>query len=183
MYRCLLGLTLWLFAGSVFSQILPQEYAARFCRLLVNDGERIMPLSAHAHRVIESTDSLTREQLFANFILRDGNWQTLCLFPHLAADGTVAWYAPAEELPASLGPEHQRYIREVFPRLLREVEAGNWTTVDTCINRMIQYQCTFGSAHQDSTLMSPTILAVLLFFGCILLAPTLIKMSHYRFLR
>ena len=173
MYRCLLGLTLWFFAGSVFSQILPREDAARFCRLLVNDGERIMPLSAHAKQVMEPTDSLTQEQLFANFILRDGNWKTLCFFPHPTADGTVVWYAPAEELPASLGPEHQKYIREVFPRLLSEVEAGNWANVDTCINRMIQYQCTFGSVPKESTPILPMALGALFSFVCVFLLPSL----------
>ena len=161
MYRCLLGLTLWFFAGSVFSN--------KGVEVTKQGAEFI----AYAKQVMEPTDSLTQEQLFANFILRDGNWQTLCFFPHPTADGTVVWYAPAEELPASLGPEHQKYIREVFPRLLSEVEAGNWANVDTCINRMIQYQCTFASVPKESAPILPMALGALFSFACAFLLPSL----------
>jgi hypothetical protein len=76
--------------------------------------------------------------------MRDDNWQSLRLFPHHEADGTIVWYAPADALPASLGAEHQKYIREVFPRLQQEMEAGRWENVDAYIDRMLEYQCQFG---------------------------------------
>ena len=91
-------------------------------------------------------DSMTVEHQFMSYVFYNDNWQSLRLFPHRQADGTVNWYSPADELPASIGLEHQKYIREVFPRMQQEIEAGNWNTVDAYIDRMIEYQCTFGSA-------------------------------------
>ena len=92
-----IGFILWLLTlpawGGSNGTAIPQETAARFCQLLINDGESIMPLSAHARRVIEPCDSLTCEQLFVEFLLRDDNWQSLRLFPHRQDDGTIIWYA------------------------------------------------------------------------------------------
>ena len=82
-------------------------------------------------------------------------------------DGSVVWYASAEELPASLGIEHQKYIREVFPRLIAEAEAGNWKTVDAYIDRMMEYQCQFGGSKLSSSTSSNTvIIAVLILLLC-----------------
>lgn len=126
------------------------KLASHFCQLLINDGESIMPLSAHARKVVEPSDSLTSEQLFVEFLMRDDNWQSLRLFPHHEIDGTIIWYAPADELPASLGAEHQKYIREVFPRLRQEIEAGRWENADAYIDRMLEYQCQFGGTELAS---------------------------------
>lgn len=120
--------------------------ARHFCRLLLNDGTTISPLSYHAQRLLVPNDSMTVEQQFMSYVFYNDNWQSLRLFPHRQADGTINWYAPADKLPASIGLEHQKYIREVFPRMQQEIEAGNWNTVDAYIDRMIEYQCTFGSA-------------------------------------
>ena len=124
-----------------------------------------MPLSTHARRVVKPTDSLTCEQIFVGLLLSDDNWQSLRLFPHLQDDGTVVWYAPADELPASLDADHRKYIREVFPRLNAEVQAGNWSTVDAYIDRMIEYQCQFGGSKQPSPPSSSTIMII---FGLII---------------
>lgn len=140
------------------------QQASHFCRLFVNDGERIMPLSAHARRVIEPNDSLTQEQLFTEFILRDDNWQSLRIFPHPADNQQVVWYAAGEDLPANLGAEHQKYIREVFPRLISEAEAGNWQAVDAYIDRMLQYQSTFAQTQKASVPMWPMAIGALLSF-------------------
>ena len=70
--------------------------------------------------------------------------QTLRLFPHVMKRH-VTWYAPTDLLPASIGSEHQKYIREVFSRLNALIQTGNWKSVDTFIDRMIRYQCQFGS--------------------------------------
>ena len=146
-------------------KVLPQAQAAHFCRILVSDGESTMPLNAHLQRVIESSDSLTCEQIFVEYLLRDKNWQSLRFFPHRQDDGTVAWYAPADELPTSLDAEHQKYIREVFPRLLAEVQEEHWSTVDDYIDRMVQYQCQFGgqkaSMPVSSTFLVYTALSIL----------------------
>ena len=145
--RILLTLTLSVLVWSTdaTSAVIPKAQAAHFCRLFIHDGETVAPLSLHARRLMTSGDSLTAEQMFATYIFHHDNWQTLRLFPHEAADGTVRWYAPADELPEAIGTEHQKYIREVLPRLQREIEAGNWQTVDAYIDRMLQYQCQFGS--------------------------------------
>ena len=91
-----------LLAGSASTMaapgVLPQAQAAHFCRLLINDGEGIMPLGVHARRVVEPRDSLSSEQIFVEYLLRDNNWQSLRLFPHRQDDGSVVWYASAEEL-------------------------------------------------------------------------------------
>ena len=160
-----------LLAGSASTMaapgVLPQAQAAHFCRLLINDGEGIMPLGVHARRVVEPRDSLSSEQIFVEYLLRDNNWQSLRLFPHRQDDGSVVWYASAEELPASLGIEHQKYIREVFPRLIAEAEAGNWKTVDAYIDRMMEYQCQFGGSKLSSSTSSNTvIIAVLILLLC-----------------
>ena len=149
------------------SRVLPQKQAAHFCRLFINDGEDIKPLSVHVQRVIESNDSLTSEQIFVEYLLRNNNWQSLRIFPHNHDDGTVVWYAPADELPASLGNEHQKYIREVFPRLITEVQAENWSMVDAYIDRMIQYQCRFGGGKLSS---QPQPLIIMCFFSAIFIA-------------
>lgn len=172
----ILMLTL-LLAGSALSKaslrVMPQAQASHFCQLLINDGENIMPLNAHARRVVEPNDSLSNEQIFVEYLFRDNNWQSLRLFPHRQADGSIVWYAPADNLPASLGAEHQKYICEVFPRLIAEVQAGNWTMVDAYVDRMIQYQCQFGGSKQASQPSFITILGIFLtFFAMLFLGNT-----------
>ena len=152
---------------------IPQTQAAHFCRLFISDETGIYPLGYHARRILASDDSLTAEQQFTSFVFYQDNWQSLRLFPHQAADGTVVWYAPSEELPATIGAEHQKYIREVFPRLISEAEAGNWVTVDAYIDKMLQYQCTFGSAPKESAPLQP--IAVASLFALVILLSFLKK--------
>jgi len=167
--RHILTLTLLLFVRSASANFstftydlsLPKAQATHFCQLFLYDGETIMPMSAHARKLMKATDSLTAEQLFTSFVFYQDNWQSLRIFPHVAADGTVAWYSPADLLVdapsntslfthhSSLSSEHQKYIREVLPRLRQEIIAGNWQTVDAYIDRMIQYQCRFGSEYHS----------------------------------
>ena len=143
-----------LHAQTAVGETIPSAQAAHFCRLLLYDGETIMPMSVHARKLMSATDSLTAEQLFTSYVFYRDNWQALRIFPHAAADGTVAWYSPADS-PASLDSEHQKYIHEVMPRLRQEILAGNWQTVDAYIDRMIQYQCRFGSEPpRDNVLWS-----------------------------
>lgn len=165
-------LALLLSAGSVSvkaaSDIIPKEQAVHFCQLLINDGQSIMPLSAHARRMLTSTDSLTVEQMFTSYIFQQDNWQVLRIFPHLSDDGTVNWYAPADELPASLGTEHQKYIREVLPRLQREIIAENWPVVEDCIDKMIQYQCKYGGESVQTSAVPTYFLYILALFLAII---------------
>ena len=47
--------------------------------------------------------------------------------------------------PATLTDEHQKYIHDVLPRMVAEVEAGNWGTFDEYTDRLLQYQRTFSA--------------------------------------
>jgi hypothetical protein len=161
-------LTLLLFAGSVSlsAVTLHQKQAKHFCQLLVCDNEnKVRPLSAYIRQQpLEQNDSLSIEQLFATYVFDYEGWQTLRIFPHQKTDGTVVWYAPTDELPKDMSKEHQKYIREVFPRLITEIEAGNWDTVDAYIDRMIQYQCQFGGNKLLSRPSSVAIIGIFFLF-------------------
>ena len=163
-----------LLASSAASpRVLPQKQAAHFCRLLVNDGEgKVYPLSVYARRLTmllchdDRYRDYSAEQVFTGLIFFYDDWsqermpfsngegrmlmeelhsgQTLRLFPHIEKR-RATWYAPTDQLPTSVGKEHQKYIREVFSRLNALVQANKWHSVDEFIDRMIRYQCQFGS--------------------------------------
>ena len=155
--------------------VIPQKQAAHFCqlfvaeRLRVGDGtsgmnSSLSTLSRQAHQVIsQPEDSLSVEQIFAGYVLLADGWQTMRLFPH-QEDGFVSWYSATDELPVSIGSEHQKYIREVFPRLVAEVQLEHWSTVDDYIDRMIQYQCQFGGQKLPPRPSSATIIGIFLLF-------------------
>ena len=152
--------------------VIPQQQAVHFCRLLVSDDSSISTLSRRAHQMMQSDDSLSVEQIFAGYVLLADGWQTMRLFPH-QEDGVISWYSATDELPVSIGSEHQKYIREVFPRLVAEVQAGNWETVDAYIDRMIQYQCQFGDKKLPPRPSSAAIIGIFLLFLA------LIFLGHY----
>ena len=162
-----LALLALLIAGphSVLSKpsVLPEKTAAHFCQLFVSDGGSLLPLSVHARRAIQPDDSLSVEQIFAGYVLLADGWQTMRLFPH-QENGVVSWYSATDELPASIGSEHQKYIREVFPRLVDEIQTGDWETVDAYIDRMIQYQCQFGGQKLPARQSSIAIIGIFLLF-------------------
>ena len=162
-----------LFTFSTSPRVLPQKQAAHFCRLLVNEGnEKIYPLSVYAHRLTlllchdDRYGAYSAEQVFTGLVFFYDDWaqerlpfsngqgrvlmeelhsgHTLRLFPHVKGK-QATWYAPTDHLPASMNQEHQKYIHEVFSRLNALVQAGDWRSVDTIIDRMIHYQCQFGS--------------------------------------
>ena len=150
---------------SVFSKplVLPQAQAAHFCQLFVFDDSSVSTLSLRAHRMIQPDDSLSVEQIFAGYVLLADGWQTMRLFPH-QENGVVSWYSATDELPASIDSEHQKYIREVFPRLVAEVQLEHWSTVDDYIDRMIQYQCQFGGSKLPARPSSAAIIGIFLLF-------------------
>ena len=141
--------------------VIPQQQALHFCRLFVSDGTLLSPLSLRASKMIQADDSLSMEQIFAGYILLADGWQTMRIFPY-QEKGVVSWYNAADELPASMSTEHQKYIREVFPRLISEVQARNWSTVDNYIDRMIQYQCQFGGSKQSSRPPTTIIIGIII---------------------
>ena len=159
---------------SVFSKplVLPEKQAAHFCQLFVSERLRVgdgtsgmnsslSTLSRRAHQMIPPDDSLSIEQIFAGYILLADGWQTMRLFPH-QENGAVSWYSATDELPVSIDSEHQKYIREVFPRLVAEVQLGHWSTVDAYIDRMIKYQCQFGGQKLPPRPSSAAIIGIFL---------------------
>ena len=143
--------------------VLPEHTAAHFCQLFVFDDSSVSTLALRAHRMIHPDDSLSVEQILAGYVLLADGWQTMRLFPH-QENGAVSWYSATEELPNSISPEHQKYIREVFPRLIAEVQAEHWSTVDAYIDRMIKYQCQFGGSKLPSRPSSAVIIGIFLVF-------------------
>ena len=136
---------------------IPRETAAHFCQLMVCDNEgNVTPISSFvgSHQLAVS-DNITAEQLFASYVFQHDGWQTLRVFPHSDGNG-VTWYAATDELPARLGSEHQKYIRDVLHRMTAEVEAANWTTVDAYIERLSRYQVTFAAPEREQ---APTAVA------------------------
>ena len=156
-------------------RVLPQQQAAHFCRLLVNDGEgRIYPLKLYATRLTTLLytephyGEFSAEQVFTGLIFFYDDWaqepmalgdgrgrllmeelhsgQTLRIFPHVQGKHAT-WYAPTDHLPSSVDVEHQKYIGEVFDRLNAVIQEGNWSLVDAFIDKMIQYQCRFGGGR------------------------------------
>ena len=147
--------------------VMPEKTAAHFCQLFVSNNSSLSTLSRRAHQTIHPDDSLSVEQIFAGYVLLADGWQTMRLFPH-QEDGAVSWYSATDELPASIDAEHQKYIREVFPRLVDEVQAGHWSMVDAYIDRMIQYQCQFGGQKLPSRPSSAAIIGIFLLFFSLL---------------
>ena len=143
--------------------VIPQKQAAHFCQLLVSEGPSVSTLALRAHQMMPPDDSLSVEQIFAGYVLLADGWQTMRLFPY-QEDGTISWYSATDELPASIDSEHQKYIREVFPRLVAEVQLEHWSTVDDYIDRMIQYQCQFGGQELPPRPSSATIIGIFLLF-------------------
>ena len=60
--------------------------------------------------------------------------------------------------------EHQKYIREVFPRLSNEIQAGNWETVDAYIDKMIEYQCKYGGGEAADTIEPSHLIGIIVLF-------------------
>ena len=173
-------LTLLFFVGSASLTaaplVIPQQQAEHFCQLFVAEGASVSTLSYQARKMIQPDDSLSLEQIFAGYVLLADGWQTMRLFPH-QENGAVSWYSATAELPASIGSEHQKYIREVFPRLVAEVQAGDWETVDAYIDRMIQYQCQFGGSKLPSRPSSAAIIWILfLFFASLGVAAGILRL-------
>ena len=102
----------------------------------------------------------------------EGGWRDLRIFPH-----GDRWYAATDMLPSSLDHEHQRYIQEVFPRMMKEIEAEHWDVVDQYIDRLLQYQRQFGNTQQASSITAPlpVMLLLPLLFLLFLLSPLLQK--------
>ena len=132
---------------------LPRATAAHFCQLLVRDNTgTVQSLNSYIRRQpSDASDSLSAAQSFCTYIFNYGGWQSLRIFPHANTNGTITWHAADERLPDDIDSEHQKYIHDVFPRLIAEIEAENWSQVDAYIDRMLKYQTTFASDQKHQT--------------------------------
>jgi hypothetical protein len=148
--------------------VIPQAQASHFCQLLISDGTSVSTLSTHADKAIQPADSLTVEQIFAGYVLLADGWQTMRIFPHLQGNA-VSWYSATDELPATMSDEHQKYIREVFPRLITQVQAGQWQAVDEYVDKMLQYQCQFGGEKVSASVSTSLLTTVAVIFLIVIL--------------
>lgn len=141
--RQILLIILWIAVGcKAWATPMPQSTATRFCQLLVQDADgNIKSLNAFANG---------DAPLFAEYVFQHDGWRDLRIFPH-----GDRWYAATDMLPTSLDHEHQRYIQEVFPRMLKEIEAEHWDVVDQYIDRLQQYQRQFSNTNQVSSISAP----------------------------
>ena len=141
---------------------LPQATAAHFCQLLVYDNTgNVQSLNSYIRQnqgdglfdSVQDQESVPMNpaQLFCSYIFNYGGWQSLRIFPHANNNGTITWHAADERLPNDIDSEHQKYIHDVFPRLIAEIEAENWSQVDAYIDRMLKYQTTFASVQTHQT--------------------------------
>jgi len=73
----------------------------------------------------------------------------LKIFPY-AEDGKITWYAPTSSLPEAMDEEHQKYMRDVFTRLNGEVQAGRYDVVNQYLDKLLEYQLTFGQRSLPS---------------------------------
>ena len=69
----------------------------------------------------------------------------LKIFPYA---GT--WYSPTSTLPDSMDAEHRKYIREVFTLLNGEIQAGRYERANQFLDKMLEYQQTFGQRSLPS---------------------------------
>ncbi len=177
-YYVVLALLFMVGSASVSASrlIMPRQQAEHFCQLMLNDGTGASPLFYHARHMIQAEDTLSIEQLFASFILQDDNWQGMRFFPHQEGDDVV-WYSAADKLPSTINAEHRKYIYEVFPRLIAQVEAGDWNTVDAYIDKMLQYQCLFGGSKATSPVSSAQLTIIAAIFLVILLVSRFLLLS------
>ena len=163
-----------------------QAAAKHFCQLFVCSNEgNITTLNTYIRQqpsVVD--DSLTVEQMFTSYVFDYDGWQTLKVFPHRSANGTVVWYAAGDPLPNDMDVEHQKYIQQVFPHLQQEIEHKNWPVVNAYIDRMIQYQTTFGASPDTTGLSSIPSYFLPLTIGLFLafLAIPICKSFHFKHL-
>ena len=163
--RQVLFILLWIAVGSkAWANPMPQSTANHFCQLLVQDADgRLKSINAFANGDV---------QLFAEYVFQHDGWRDLRIFPH-----GDHWYAATDMLPSSLDHEHQRYIQEVFPRMMKEVEAERWEVVDEYIDRLLVYQRQFNNASRTAAVKTHQSIPLLLslVFGLFFLTPFIKK--------
>ena len=78
----------------------------------------------------------------------------LKIFPYTGRDpaSSTRWYAPTDPLPDNIDGEHEKYIREVFTLLNGELQAGHYERANQYLDKMMEYQRTFGRSSLPSSL-------------------------------
>ncbi len=110
----------------------------------------------------------------------------LKLFPYTEQSRTT-WYAPTSSLPATMDAEHQKYMREVFTLLNGEVHAGHYDRANQFLDKMLEYQQTFGHQSIPSNIRvkaeriyNQIPFATILFMVCLTLGFLLFILGIYR---
>ena len=75
----------------------------------------------------------------------------LKIFPYAEQD-KITWYAPTSPLPDTMDEEHQQYMRDVFSLLNGEIQAGHYDIANQYLDKMLEYQKTFGQRSLPSPL-------------------------------
>ena len=166
----------------------------------VKKGYTIAVISGATSKSIDNRmRSLGVEQVFTGFIFFYDDWvqeplssregfelvnelhsgATLRIFPHLQGEDII-WYAPNSNIPEHVPSEHRRYMHDVFSRLNGEVQAGNWSTVDAYIDRMIQYQCQFGGEKVSVPVSSEFLVSISAFILVVFLVSRLLFVNLCR---
>ncbi len=75
----------------------------------------------------------------------------LKIFPY-SDNGQITWYSPTSSLPETMNEEHQKYMRDVFSRLNGEIQAGHYNIANQYLDKLLQYQQTFGGRSLPSNI-------------------------------
>lgn len=70
----------------------------------------------------------------------------LKVLPFTTRDGVTIWYAPNDELHAAIPSDQQLYMKNIFSLLYADILAGNTSTVNETLDRMLRYQQKYGGA-------------------------------------
>ena len=88
--------------------------------------------------------------------------------------GTITWYAPTDNLPEQMDEEHRKYIRDVFTLLNGEIQAGNYKRANAFLDKMQDYQKTFGASSlptdtqvKAERIYNKVAFATILFMACL----------------
>ncbi|MCR4582267.1 MAG: cytochrome c biogenesis protein CcsA, partial [Prevotella sp.] len=132
------------------------------------------------HRDIARID----EKLMLIMDLHQG--RPLKIFPY-ADSLRIAWYSPTSTLPANMDAEHQKYMREVFTLINGEIQAGRYDVVDRYLDKLLQYQQTFGRHSlpasrrvQAEFIYNKVAFATILFMVCLTLGFVLFGVAVWR---
>lgn len=91
------------------------------------------------------------------------------IFPYQDATHAMSWYSPIDDLPETMEPDRQLYIKGVMRVLYDEIHAGDDDAVDELIRKMRKYQRMYGG----SSLPSPSAVKAERLYNAVPFATTL----------